>query len=93
MPDDRTTLELDQATDVRLRRLAVARDVPAQGLMRDAVEQYLDREESREQVVQDAVAAWDEYQATGLHVTAEEADAWLERLENGEDCEPPEPHR
>jgi hypothetical protein len=28
----------------------------------------------------------------GLHVTAEEADAWLERLENGDDREPPEPH-
>jgi len=61
--------------------------------MHDAIEQYLEHEESREQVIHDALAARDEYQAFGLHVTAEEVDAWLERLENGEDCEPPRPHR
>ncbi len=36
-------------------------------------------------------AAWFEYQTTGHHVTAEEADAWLARLEAGEDAEPPSP--
>ena len=40
----------------------------------------------------DALAAWDSYQATGVHVTADEADAWLARLEAGEDVEPPECH-
>jgi predicted transcriptional regulator len=60
--------------------------------MREAIEQYVDREERREQFRQDALAAWAEYQATGLHVTGEEADAWLARLEAGEDAEPPECH-
>ena len=41
---------------------------------------------------QDAIRAWKEYQATGLHATREEADAWLARLEAGEDVEPPECH-
>ena len=41
---------------------------------------------------QDAVAAWSQYQNTGQHVTAEEADAWLARLEAGEDTAPPECH-
>lgn len=41
---------------------------------------------------QDALDAWAEFQATGLHVTAAEADAWLARLEAGEDAEPPVPH-
>jgi hypothetical protein len=40
----------------------------------------------------DALAAWTESQARGLHVTADEADAWLECLEAGEDSEPPIPH-
>jgi predicted transcriptional regulator len=82
-------LKLDSATEARPRRLAEARGKPTQGLMRDAIDQYLEREESREQMLRDAAAAWDEYQATGLHVTAE-ADAWLER---GENVEPPQPHR
>ncbi|VWC46152.1 hypothetical protein BAR24066_07380 [Burkholderia arboris] len=39
-----------------------------------------------------AVAAWNDFQANGLHVTFEEADAWLAKLEAGEDAEPPKCH-
>jgi len=50
----------------------------------------------REQVYaafkQDAARAWNEYQRTGLHLTFNEADAWLARLEAGEDVEPPACH-
>jgi len=44
-------------------------------------------------MLQDALAAWAEYRATGLHVTAEEADAWLAKLEAGKDAAPPKCHR
>jgi predicted transcriptional regulator len=37
----------------------------------------------REQLRRNALAAWDHYQATGLHVTSKEADAWLSKLEAG----------
>jgi predicted transcriptional regulator len=60
--------------------------------MCEAVEQYVAREEKREQLRQDALKAWNHYQSTGLHVTAEEADAWLAKLEAGEDAEAPECH-
>jgi predicted transcriptional regulator len=46
----------------------------------------------RERFLQDALAAWNGYQATGLHATADEADAWLARLEAGEVAEAPECH-
>jgi predicted transcriptional regulator len=48
--------------------------------MRQAIEQYVEREEQREQLRRDALAAWAEYQATGRHVTADEAGARLARL-------------
>jgi predicted transcriptional regulator len=38
------------------------------------------------------LAAWNAYQATGLHATAEEADSWLAKLEVGEDAQAPECH-
>jgi predicted transcriptional regulator len=60
--------------------------------MREAIQQYVEREEKREQLRQDAAAAWNHYAATGLHVTADEADAWLAKLEAGEDASPPECH-
>lgn len=44
------------------------------------------------QAKQRALAAWAAYQATGEHVTAAEAEAWLARLEAGEDAEPPAAH-
>jgi predicted transcriptional regulator len=87
-----TSLKLDPAIRLRLQRLADARRRTAHWLMREAIDQYLEREEGREQIQRDALAAWTDYQATGQHVTAEEADAWLARLEAGDDAEPPQPH-
>jgi predicted transcriptional regulator len=94
MPNRSTTsLKLDAEIKTRLQQLAQARRRSSHWLMREAIEQYVEREERREQVRQDALAAWADYEATGQHVTAEEADAWLARLEAGEDVEPPATHR
>lgn len=87
-----TSLKLDVETRERVRRLAEARRRSSHWVMREAIAQYLAREEQREQLRQDALAAWAEYQATGLHATAEEVDAWLARLEAGEDADPPACH-
>ncbi len=51
---------------------------------------YLDSEEKRERFRRDTLKAWEAYSATGLHVTAEEADAWLAKLEQGNNIDPPE---
>jgi len=87
-----TSLKLDPQLKERVQRLAEARRRSAHWVMREAVEQYVSREEAREQLRQDTLAAWNHYQATGLHLTAEEADAWLAKLEAGEDAEAPECH-
>lgn len=52
----------------------------------------MEREKKREQLRQDALAAWNHYQTTGLHLAAEEADAWLAKLEAGENAPAPECH-
>jgi predicted transcriptional regulator len=78
-----TSLKLDGAIKERVQRLALALRRSPHWVMREAVEQYVEREEKRERVRQDALAAWAGYQATGLHVTAKEADAWLAKLEAG----------
>lgn len=61
--------------------------------MRQAIQQYVDREDGREALRQEALSAWNAYQATGYHVTDAEADAWLAQLQSGKDAEPPECHR
>jgi predicted transcriptional regulator len=82
-----TSLKLDSQLKERVQRLAAVRRRSAHWVMREAVEQYVSREEQREQLRQDALAAWNHYRTTGLHATAEEADAWLARLEAGEDAQ------
>jgi predicted transcriptional regulator len=93
MPASATTsLKLDAELKDRVQKLAASRRRSAHWVMREAVEQYVGREEQRELLRQQAVAAWSEYQATGLHATAEEADSWLSKLEAGEDAGAPECH-
>lgn len=60
--------------------------------MRKAVTLYLESEEKRERFRQDTLKAWEACRTTGLHVTAGEADAWLAKLEQGSDIDPPECH-
>jgi predicted transcriptional regulator len=87
-----TSVKLDAATKDRVQRLASVKQRSTHWLLREAIEQYVEREEQQEHRRQEALAAWEAYQTTGLHVTAEEADAWLAKLEAGEDAEPPECH-
>ena len=87
-----TSLKLDVDIKERVQRLASARRRSPHWVMREAIEDYVEREEKREQLRQDALAAWASYQATGLHLTAEEADDWLAKLEDGRHVAPPKCH-
>jgi predicted transcriptional regulator len=93
MPKPATTsVKLDSETKERVQRLASVRRRSPHWVMREAIEQYVDREEKREQFRQDALSAWDHYQTTGLHVSADEADAWLAKLEAGKKAASPKCH-
>ena len=60
--------------------------------MREAIEEYVSREEKRQSFLQDSIDAWNHYQETGLHLTHQEVDTWLAKLEAGEDAPIPECH-
>lgn len=72
-----TALKIDDELEGRVRHLADRRRRSAHRIMYEAVRQYVEREEQREALQQEVLEAWDEYQATGLHVAAEEVEAWL----------------
>jgi predicted transcriptional regulator len=85
-------VKLDPESHSRIKRLAEARNRSTHWMMREAIAQYIEREEKREAFRQDGIRAWQEYQSTGLHATQQEADAWLAKLEAGEDAVPPKCH-
>lgn len=84
-----TTIKIDQETRERMRRLGQARHRSPHWMMVEAIQQYVDREEKRQALRQDAIKAWDDFRLTGLHVGAADADSWLAKLEAGQDIEPP----
>ena len=87
-----SSIFLDREAEERMHRLAVRKDQPSDSLVREAITQYLEREETREALHADALKAWEAFQDDGLHLGAGEAEAWLERLESGDDADPPACH-
>ncbi|MCL2661335.1 MAG: CopG family ribbon-helix-helix protein [Acidobacteriaceae bacterium] len=72
-----TSLKLDDDLKGRVQHLAAVQRRTAHWIMREAIAQYVEHEERREALNRDTIKAWEEYQATGLHLTAEEVDQWL----------------
>jgi len=70
-------IKIDTEMKERVKRLADARQRTPHWLMREAISQYVEREEKREAFRQDAQNAWQEYRETGLHATAGEVETWL----------------
>ena len=86
------TLKLDDDTQARVRHLAVARRRTPHWMMKEAIATYLEHEEAEEALRQEALASWEDYQATGLHVTHEEMRAWLLSVGTDKQLPLPEPH-
>lgn len=85
-------VKLGQDVRDRIKRLAETRQRTTHWLMREAIQQYVEREEKREAYRQDAIRAWNEYHATGLHVTEEEVMAWVESWGTENELPPPVCH-
>lgn len=71
------SIKLDNDTRTRIKQLAAARDRTPHWMMREAITQYVEREERKEAFRRDTLDAWQEFQETGLHVSQEETDQWL----------------
>ena len=87
-----TSIKIDDELKGRVQHLANARDRSAHWIMREAIKQYVDREEARESLYEEARLAWQEYQQDGLHVTGEEVIEWLESWGTDRETAPPECH-
>jgi len=87
-----TSVKLNDDMKKRVQHLADVRHRSAHRIMRQAIQDYVEREEKREAFKQDALRAWEDYQRNGLHLTQTETDEWLSILESGDDAELPTCH-
>ena len=87
-----TSVKLDDAMLDRVRNLAGLRERTPHWIMREAICQYVEREEVRESFEREALASWTAYQETGRHLSGGEIRSWLETWGTDLEVELPECH-
>ena len=73
----------------RLGRLAEIKKRSPHWLAKEAISQYLDREEAIERFKQETVARWEEYRQTGKAVPHDVVMEWLDSWGTDKESKPP----
>ncbi len=87
-----TSVKLDDDLKNRVQNLANTRQRSAHWIMRQAIRDYVEREEAKESFKQEALASWTAYQETGRHLTGREVRDWLNTWGTDEGTEIPKCH-
>lgn len=87
-----TSIKIDDNLKCRIQHLADVRHRSAHWIMREAIRDYVEREEARESLKQEALASWQAYQETGRHLTDQEVRTWLGTWGTNHEKEIPECH-
>ncbi len=87
-----TSVKLDDDLKNRIQTLADSRKRTSHWIMREAIRDYVEREEARESFKQEALASWEAYQETGRHLTGSELNDWLTTWGTDKEVEIPPCH-
>jgi predicted transcriptional regulator len=87
-----TSIKLDDELKNRIQNLAKQRNRSPHWIMREAIKEYIHREEARESFKQEALASWKAYQETGQHLSGQEVKNWLTTWNADQEKEIPECH-
>jgi predicted transcriptional regulator len=82
-------IKLPENDRERLSRLAEAKKRSPHWLAKEAISQYLDREEAVEHFKQETMARWKKFRQTGKTVSNDAVMAWLDSWGTNEESEPP----
>lgn len=88
-----TSIKLDEQLKNRIQQLASIRHRSTHWMMREAIREYVDREEAREKFKQEALLSWKNFQETGLHLTHQEVCNWLDTWGTDKEKEAPQCHK
>ncbi len=87
-----TSVKLGVDLKSSIQHLADKRHRSAHWIMREAIRDYVEREEARENFKQEALASWTAYQETGRHLTGQEVRDWLNTWGTDKESEIPPCH-
>lgn len=87
-----TSVKLDDNLKTRIQHLADLRKRSAHWIMREAIRDYVEREEAKESLKQEALASWTSYKETGRHLTGQEVRDWLKNWGTEKETKIPQCH-
>ena len=91
-PSSPISIRLPAELKKRVQGLAATRQHSTNALVIQAVAAFVEREEKREALRQECIAAHEHYQLTGLHVSHAEVKEWIAGLRQGKKVAPPKCH-
>jgi predicted transcriptional regulator len=91
-PAATTSIKLEPELKSRIQQLANSERRSSHWIMREAISQYVGRAEWNAELNRATLESLEEYERTGLHLTNDEVNAWLDRLDAGERVPPPPCH-
>jgi predicted transcriptional regulator len=86
------TIKLDEVDRDRIASLATAKKRTPHYLMKEAILEYVKREEARQNFIAAAESTFEYYKETGLHITMDEFSFWVEKLQENPEAPIPECH-
>ena len=87
------TITLDDADQDRIASLASAKKRTQHYLMKEAILEYLQKEEARQNFIAAAESSFVHYKETGLHITLDEFDSWVDQVKQDPNTPIPACHK
>ena len=87
------TITLDDADQDRIASLASAKKRTPHYLMKEAILEYLQKEEARQNFIAAAESSFVHYKETGLHITLDEFDSWVDQVKQDPNTPIPACHK
>ncbi|MBZ0305968.1 MAG: hypothetical protein K8I82_07870 [Anaerolineae bacterium] len=75
------TVKLDPSDRDRIAALATMKKRTPHYLMKEAILEYVQREEARQSFIKAADTSFEHYKETGLHITLDEFSAWVDDVQ------------
>ena len=75
------TIKLDDADRDRIASLATANKRTPHYLMKEAILEYVKKEEARQNFIAAAESSFEHYKETGLHITLDEFSHWVDEVQ------------
>jgi len=80
------TVKLDPSDRDRIASLATMKKRTPHYLMKEAILEYVQREEARQNFIKAADTSFEHYKETGLHITLDEFSAWVDDVQKNPDA-------